>query len=62
MIPKCPSLKGSRGGARRGNYLRYIGTREGVDAIGNNEDGPTVALGLGLGGGLGLAVGELFRP
>ena len=33
LILKCPYLKGSRGAARRGNYLRYIATREGVELI-----------------------------
>ncbi len=31
LILKCPYLKGSHGAARRGNYLRYIATREGVE-------------------------------
>lgn len=40
LILKCPYLKGSRGAARRGNYLRYIATREGVELTQGEESLP----------------------
>ena len=40
LILKCPYLKGSRGAARRGNYLRYIATRKGVELTQGEESLP----------------------
>ena len=40
LILKCPYLKGSRGAVRRGNYLRYIATREGVELTQGEESLP----------------------
>ena len=40
LILKCPYLKGSRGAARCGNYLRYIATREGVELTQGEESLP----------------------
>ena len=40
LILKCPYLKGSRDAVRRGNYLRYIATREGVELTQGEESLP----------------------